>query len=257
MILHRKDFRMPNLTNKTLIITGSSRGIGRALAVDLARQGVDLILNARSKHSLDQVCLECSEHKGRVQAVAGDISRAETVAECVAQAEAMENMFGFIHVAGVLHPGPFVWELDEESFDQVMGSSVKASYLLIRHAVPALLARERGLAVFVGSGAAEITQPGIGAYCAAKSAEERLARQLAAETDKVTSCVFRPGIVDTQMQEQARQAQGGGAEQVQLVFRSWKERGELITPEQSANDLIQLLKKDHSTLHGKTFRAGE
>ena len=246
-----------DLKESTLIMTGASMGLGRALALGLAREGVNLIINARNQEALQEVTRKCSEIRGRVKAVAGDISQASTVAECVNKAEAMGNMYGFIHVAGIFHPGPFLWELDEASFDQVLDSNVKGSYQLIRHVVPPLVAQEAGLAVFVGSGAAEITQPGIGAYCAAKSAEERLAKQLAAETDKVTSFVFRPGIVDTRMQEQARQAQGGAAKQLHRVFRPWKERGELLTPEQSAAALVHVLHKGHKTLHGGIFRAEE
>ena len=248
---------MPSLADNTLILTGSSMGIGRALALGLAREGVDLVLNARSREPLQEVAQECSARNVRAEAVAGDISLARTVTACVQQAEAMGNMAGFIHCAGTLHPGAFLWELNEESFSQVMGSNVQAAFLLIRYAVPALMARKNGLAVFVGSGAADITQPGIGAYCAAKKAEEHLARQLAAETDALTCFVFRPGIVDTRMQEQARQAQGGAAKHLHQVFRPWKDRGELITPEQSASSLIQLLKEERSKLHGGIFRAGE
>ncbi len=245
------------LRGSTLIVTGASMGIGQALALGLAREGAHLVLNARSRDSLHETAQNCLEHHVRVKTVKGDISKEETVKQCVQQAEAMGGMSGFIHVAGILNPGAYLWEMDEESFNQVMDSNVKASFLLIRHTVPALLTRKNGLAVFVGSGAAEITQPGIGAYCAAKAAEELLARQLAAETDSITCFVFRPGIVDTRMQEQARQAQGGAASHLHRVFRPWKERGELLTPEQSAAGLIKILTGDCSKLHGGIFRAGE
>ena len=247
---------MTSLQNKTLIVTGASMGIGRAIALGLAREGVDLVLNARGHEALEEVGTRCTEQGIRVATVQGDISRPEIVARCAQKAEQSRNMFGFIHVAGILNPGPFIWELEPEAFNQVMDTNVKASYLLIRHIVPVILSRGQGVAVFVGSGAAERTQPGIGAYCAAKAAEEMLARQLAAETDRVTSFVFRPGIVDTRMQEQARQAGGGAADLLHRVFRPWKERGELLSPEQSAADLIGLLRKDPGQLHGRTFRAG-
>ncbi len=68
--------------------------------------------------------------------------------------------------------------------------------------------------MFVGSGAAEITQPGISAYCKAKAVQELLVKQLAAETNKIISFVFRQSIVDTRMQEQAREAKGGAAKHI-------------------------------------------
>jgi len=248
---------MSVLRGSIMFVTGASMGIGRALALGLAHEGVNLVLNARSREPLHETKQKCLEHDVLAETIAGDISRVETVKQCVEKAQEMGGLSGFIHAAGILSPGDYLWEMEEEAFNQVMYSNVKASFLLIRHAVPFIMNRENGLAVFVGSGAAEITQPGIGAYCAAKAAEEHLARQLAAETDRITCFVFRPGIVDTRMQDQARKAQGGAAGHLHRVFRPWKERGELLTPEQSASSLIRLLKGDLSKLHGGIFRAGD
>ena len=248
---------MCGLKSGTLIVTGASMGIGRALALGLAHEGVNLVLNARSREPLHETAQNCSGYHVMARTAAGDISRVETVKQCVEKGREMGGPTGFIHAAGILSPGAYLWEMQEESFNEVMDSNVKASFLLVRYAVPEIMNRQNGLAVFVGSGAAEITQPGIGAYCSAKAAEEHLARQLAAETDRITCFVFRPGIVDTRMQDQARQAQGGAAGHLHRVFRPWKERGELLTPEQSAASLIKLLKGDLSKLHGGIFRAGE
>ncbi len=248
---------MHKLKDRTLIITGASMGVGRALALGLAREGVHLVLNARSSELLEEAREECLGHGARASCAAGDIAEPGTVSRCITKARELGNIYGFIHNAGALMPGPLLWEMDEDAFSRVMDSHVKASHQLIRQIVPLLLEQNQGMAVFLGSGAAERTQPGIGAYCAAKAAEELLARQLAAETSKIISLVFRPGIVDTRMQEQARTAQGGGAEHLHRVFRPWKERGELLTPEQSAESLIRLLNQDPWSLHGKTFRAGE
>jgi len=132
-----------------------------------------------------------------------------------------------------------------------MDASVNAAHQLIRHAVPLLLWRGQGLAVFFGSGAADRPQPGIGAYCAAKAAEEHLARQLAAEAPPITTIIWRPGIVETRMQIDARKAEGGGAKQLKEVFRPWKEKGLLMPPEESANGLVEFLLGDPRKHHGK------
>ena len=247
---------MHKLKDKTLIITGASMGIGRALATAMAAEGINLVLNARSRGLLEDLASQCAEHGVRVKPVPGDITIHETVHACIDEAE-NGDFFGFIHVAGILNPGPLLWELDENSFSNISDTSIKASYLLIKHVVPELLAKGEGLAVFFGSGAAERNMPGIGAYCAVKAAEESLARQLAAETKDICSFIYRPGIVETRMQEQARHAEGGGASYLHEVFGSWKEKGELITPEQSASSLINLLNGDLKELHGGTYRAEE
>jgi len=68
---------MTSLQNKTLIVTGASMGIGRAIALGLAREGVDLILNARGPEALEEVGTRCTEQGIKVVTVQGDISRPE------------------------------------------------------------------------------------------------------------------------------------------------------------------------------------
>lgn len=245
------------LHGKTLLLTGASMGIGRALAVALAGEGVNLVINARSADLLRETRNLCGGPEkmsnGHVQDIAGDASRAKTVEAMLQAARKIGNFWGFIHAAGLLHPGPYIWELAPEDFQAVFQANLMASHQLIRCCLPELLSQGEGLAVFFGSGAAEKTQPGIAAYCAAKAAEEHLARQLAAEAPSVTTLVYRPGIVETRMQAQARESRGGAAEQLQAVFRPWKEQGQLISPEQSAAGLVRLLAVNPRRLHGKTW----
>lgn len=186
-------------------------------------------------------------------AVPGDVSQTATARSLAAEALAMGDFTGFVHCAGVLRPGPLLCEMNAAGFDEVFSSNVKGGWQMIRHCVPALRASGSGLAVFIGSAAASVTQPGIGLYCAAKAAEEHLCRQLAAEEPWLTSFVYRPGLVDTRMQDAARNAEGGGAESLRALFRPWKERGHLIMPEQSAMGLIRLLLRDWAGLSGRTF----
>ncbi len=236
---------MSSLKNKTLIVTGASSGIGRALSLLLAGDGVNLMLNARGRDSLESAARECLARGGQVEFLAGDASLEETARNLVDKAQKMENFIGFIHAAGVLAPGPFLWELSEKDYRAVFDASVMAAFQLIRAAVPVLRKQGQGLAVFFGSGAAQITQPGIAAYCAAKAAEENLMRQLAAEAPELDAFAYRPGIVETRMQVQARQAEGGASEELHRVFRSFKEQGDLVSPEESAQGLLRLLREPH------------
>ncbi|GAB7023893.1 SDR family NAD(P)-dependent oxidoreductase [Salidesulfovibrio brasiliensis] len=239
------------LKNQTIVITGASSGIGAALAKLLAARGVNMVLNARSSRRLLDVKAACKALGAEVEAVAGDASDPRVAKKLVELATKIHYFVGFIHAAGVLHPGPAVWELDDASFAEVMDASVTAAHQLIRHAVPPLLKEGGGLAVFFGSGAAEKTQPGIGSYCAAKAAEEHLARQLAVEAPDILTVIWRPGIVEGTMQRQARESEGACAEQLQSVFRPWKEQGMLITPEESALGLIEFLEDRPENYHGR------
>ncbi len=240
---------MHELQGKTLLLSGASMGIGKALALKLAREKVNLVINARSEDPLRETWEQCLDAGISAEYVTGDVSKSRTVETMVEKGQAMGNFFGFIHAAGVLHPGPYIWELDEHDFQTIFQANVYAAFLLVRLCIPVLLKQKQGLAVFFGSGAAEKTQPGIAAYCAAKAAEEHLANQLAAEAPEITTFVYRPGIVETRMQKQARESKGGAAREVQKVFRSWKEKGMLISPEESASALVDLMSSGLQRLH--------
>ena len=235
---------------KTLILTGASRGIGRALALELAQAGYDLVLNARSEGPLKEVAEEVRTLGARVEAVAGSAGQAQVAEALVQKAEGLGGFYGYIHNAGVLHPGPFLYEIAEGLFLEVLEANLIAGYQLARFAYPLLRKKGEGVVVYVGSGAAESNLPGIGAYAVAKAAEEHLARQLAAEVPEVPCFIYRPGVVETEMQRQAREAQGSAAPVLHQVFRGYKEEGLLLTPQEAAEALLRLLQRPRQ-YHGK------
>jgi NAD(P)-dependent dehydrogenase (short-subunit alcohol dehydrogenase family) len=238
------------MQGKTLIITGASRGIGRALALELAGHGVNLVLNARHQPSLAETAAECENLGVRVEQVQGNAATAEAAAAMVAQALEVGAFHGFIHAAGVLHPGPFLWELTPAQFQEVLESHVVAAYQLTRAAAPTLMKQGDGLAVFFGSHAAVSNLPGIGAYNIAKAAEEHLARQVAQEAPQIVTFVFRPGVIETRMQQQAREAQGGASDIVQRHFRDYKQKGALESPQASARRLVKYIMDNPRRHHG-------
>lgn len=235
---------------KTLILTGASRGIGRALALRLAQAGYDLVLNARSEKPLAEVAEEVRALGARAEVVAGSAGHAQVAEALVQKAEALGGFYGYIHNAGVLHPGPLVYELAESLFMEVLEANLIAGYQLARFAYPLLRPKGEGVAVYLGSGAAESNLPGIGAYAVAKAAEEHLAKQLASEVPEIACFVYRPGVVETEMQRQAREAQGSAAPVLHRVFRGYQEEGLLLTPQKAAEALVRLLQKPRQ-YHGK------
>ncbi len=244
---------MPSLRGRTLIVTGASRGIGRALTLALAERGAQLVLTARGEEALAEATREVEAKGVQVRRHAGDVAAAETARRLVELARELGRFYGFVHNAGVLHAGPLLWELPERHWNEVLGASLTGAYQLTRFALPDLIASGDGVAVYVGSGAAEYNLPGIGAYAIAKAAEEHLARQVAAEAPMVASFAYRPGVVDTGMQEQARSATGGAAEQLHEIFGGYKEKGVLINPEQAANYLVRVLEADPHRYTGTVY----
>jgi NAD(P)-dependent dehydrogenase (short-subunit alcohol dehydrogenase family) len=249
--------RVLDLRGKTLIITGASRGIGRALASELARNRVNLVLNARNEALLEEVATAAREKGVQALTVVGDAALASTARKMVKAAVGIGEFFGFIHNAGTARPGPFLYELPEAVFEDVWRANVLAGYQMARFSYPELRRRKSGLAVFFGSGAAEMNVEGIGAYCLSKAAEEHLARQLAAEAPEITCFVYRPGAVETDMQKGAREARGSGAEVLHRVFGEMRERG-LLTPETAARALVHIIQNDPRRFHGKiaTYKDG-
>ena len=149
-------------------------------------------------------------------------------------------------------------ELPEAMFEDVWRSNVLAGYQIARFSYPELRRSKGSLAVFFGSGAAEMNVEGIGAYCLSKAAEEHLAKQLAAEVPEITCFVYRPPAVETEMQKGGREAKGSGAKVLHRVFGELKERGALLTPETAARALVQILQRDPRRFHGKiaTYKDG-
>ncbi len=249
---------MSEISGKTLIVTGASGGIGRVLALVLAGEEVGLVLNARSPAALERVAQECMKSGARVDFLAGSAARREVADGLVEKAIKIGNLYGFIQAAGALYPGPVVRDLSEAQFGEIFDASVTASFQMARAAFPHLIEAGAGIAVFFGSGAAERVVPGIGAYCAAKAAEEHLARHLAAEAPEITTLVFRPGVVNTPMVQGVFHARGRAAKGLREQFSVYERNGEILAPEVPARALVSILKNNPRRFHGKiaTWRDG-
>lgn len=239
------------LKGQTIIVTGASRGLGEALALELAKAGTSLVIGARSQAALDFVRQQVCDLGVQCASVAGNVAQSNVAEALVGAALKLGNFAGFIHNAGALNAGPLAYELIEAKYDEIMDSNVKGGYQLARFAYPHLVRQPGSIAVFLGSGVAEHNIAGMGVYAIAKAAEEHLSRQLAVEAPGVTCFTYRPGIVETEMQKQLREAQGGGSETLRTLFRGYKSQGRLLTPEQSARSLVRILQGDPGKFHGK------
>ena len=247
------------LDQSTWILTGASRGIGEAIAHALWARGARLVLNGRRAQPLEAACRRLSPDPAptRLRWVAGDVGLAETCGALAAAAGALGGADGVIHNAGVAAPGPTLWELSQDQLDAVLSANLGGALQLVRAIVPTMRRRGHGVLIFVGSGAAERNLAGLGAYCIAKAAEEHLARQLALEAPELSSFVWRPGVVDTRMQAEAREAQGGAADSVRSRFRGLLEDGLLVSPQVAAADLMERLCAAPRALTGRTISLGD
>lgn len=201
------------LAGKTALVTGSSRGIGRAIALELARCGARVVVNYRTgaEHAAE-VCAAIAALGGQALAVAADVSQAADVERLFTQAE---SAFGAVEVlvnnAGVTRDN-LLPRLGETDWDLVLDTNLKSAYLCSRAALRGMLRARWGRVVNISSVIALGGNAGQANYAAAKAGLVALTRTLAREVGSrgITVNAVAPGFVETEMTarltEQARKA---------------------------------------------------
>lgn len=194
-----------DLEERVTMISGGSRGLGRALARRFADEGAAVSLCARSPDALRQTAAGIRESGGRCLAVPADVSCAEEVDRWFA---ATLDEFGRVDVvvnnASVLGSLVPVEEYPPEEWRRVLDVNLTGCFLVARRAV-APLRETRGSLIHVSSGVGDHGRPGWGAYCVSKNGLEALAEIMAGEleADGVRSNVVDPGAMRTEMRAAA------------------------------------------------------
>ncbi|HEY9055149.1 MAG TPA: SDR family oxidoreductase [Rectinemataceae bacterium] len=169
------------LEDKVVVVTGASRGLGRGLALDLARRGARIAAAARSMDELESLSGEIRDEGGRCQHFHVDLRSVESIDACFS---AILASFGRIDVlvnnAGMGSPKP-AEEILESDWDWMMDLNLKGSFFCCRAAGRAMLARGKGRIVNISSQASVVAIPGESVYCASKGGLNMLTKALAAE----------------------------------------------------------------------------
>ncbi|MFD0420087.1 SDR family NAD(P)-dependent oxidoreductase [Streptomyces sp. NPDC127108] len=184
------------------IITGASKGLGRALAAALAGRGWDLVVDARTRAALDDAVRDLAGHGGRVHAVAGDVTDAGHRAELVARARALGGLDLLVNNASALGAEPLV-RLDElalEGLRRALETNVVAALGLVQESLPLLRASRAGGAVInVSSDAGTEAYETWGGYGASKAALDQLSAVLGAEERGLRVWAVDPGDMSTDL----------------------------------------------------------
>lgn len=187
--------------SKVILVTGGSRGIGRALALSLATHGHRIAITGRNSSSLEAMRKLLSENN---LAIASDVSDESAVEATVEQ---VLGHFGHIDVlinnAGTAGPGGPTWTTPSQDWWHVLETNVKGPLLYMNSVVPRMMERNRGTIINIGSYAALRPTPGNSAYASSKAALARITDSLAAEVSEHNVQVFclSPGLVRTDMTE--------------------------------------------------------
>jgi len=186
------------------IVTGASQGLGRALAAELARDGWDLVVDARHQEALESAAARMAGHGGRVVAIAGDVADAAHREALVAAALELGGVDLLVNNASTLGPTPMpaLAEYPLEELAAVYRTNVLAPLALVQRALPALVAA-KGTVVNVTSDAAVEGYEGWGGYGSSKAALEQVSNVLAAEHPDLRVYRFDPGDMRTQMHQDA------------------------------------------------------
>jgi NAD(P)-dependent dehydrogenase (short-subunit alcohol dehydrogenase family) len=235
-----------SLDGEVALITGSGRGIGRAIAEAYAAAGASVTLLARSKDQLDVVSERIAKSGGRALAVAGDVSRAADVQHAVAETE---SRFGPVSVlvsnAGITGPFAPIWDADPDEWWRTQEVHIHGAFLCTRAVFRGMVARGGGRIIVISSRAAERGGANLSAYQMAKAAQLRFVEALGAEgaDSKIRAFAVHPGFVDTQFADEPLQR--ADAQKYAPLFverlRAMKQDPSLGTPISLVADLCVFL----------------
>jgi NAD(P)-dependent dehydrogenase (short-subunit alcohol dehydrogenase family) len=191
-----------DLTGKVAIVTGSSRGIGRAIAEGLAHHGAKVVISSRKQDACDEVAKAINDEHGdgRAIAIAASISDKEALQHLVDEAKARLGRIDILVCNAASNPyyGPMAG-ISDEQFRKILDNNVLANHWLVQMAAPDMLERGEGSIIIVSSVGGLTSSTVIGAYNISKAADLQLVRNLAAEFGPkgVRVNAIAPGLVRT------------------------------------------------------------
>ncbi|HEY8641414.1 MAG TPA: SDR family oxidoreductase [Candidatus Dormibacteraeota bacterium] len=190
------DFR---LDGKVAVVTGASRGIGAAIARELARVGASVVVAARGKDALQEVAESLD---GRGLAVHTDVSRLEDLDRLAAAAvERFGGIDVLVNNAGVAPPAKQIYKVDPEEWQQTMDINVRAAWYLSKVCHPHMKQRGGGAVVNIASTSGLHHDIGLGIYSISKAAVVMLTTVCAKEwaRDHIRVNALAPGIIRTEL----------------------------------------------------------
>ncbi len=235
------------LTGRVILITGASDGIGRALALEAARVGAQVILHGRNAGKLEKVYDEIEALDGslRPSIAVMDLATADGNAY-LSLAESLESEFGrldgLVNNAGILGPRQPIEQYEAAEWQKVLHVNLTAAFAITQVLLPLLKIAEQPSIIFTSSGVGRVGKAYWGAYSVSKFGTEALSQILAAEhshTELRVNCI-NPGPTRTDMRLQAYPAE---------------DRDKLKTPEQVLRPYLYLLGPDSRGVSGQSLDA--
>ena len=252
---HQK--KLKKLQGQVAIVTGGSRGIGKAVAEQLAELGATVVVTARSEEQVQRVAAELQAQGAEAIGIATDVADPQQVESLLAQIQAQ---FGRIDIlvnnAGIIWPVDEVVDCDPNAWIYNIQVNLFGPFFLTRGVLPTMIAQGYGRIVNVSSGAALNPIVGASAYSTAKAGIDSFTRAVAQELNDtgVTITSYHPGMVDTDMQVDLRSVDTQGAAFDLGRFHTAYEQKQLRSAETVARGVTWLAGPWSHEHSGKVFR---
>ncbi len=195
---------MFDLTGKVALVTGGSRGIGRAAALALAKQGAHVVVNYVNREAAAREVAEAIEQAGGKAEIAQfDVGAGEPAEKAIADiAKRLGRLDVLVASAGIAIDG-LLLRLKDEDFDRILNVNVKGSVASARAALKVMMRAKSGRIIFLSSVVGEMGNAGQTAYAASKAAILGVTKSLAREfsSRSITVNAITPGFIDTDMTE--------------------------------------------------------
>lgn len=192
---------------KVVLITGVTRGLGRAMAGEFARLGHTVLGCGRSTKEIEKLRKSLGQPHDFYPVDVADDEAVKSWASVVLASHGPPDLL--LNNAGIINANARLWEIAAREFDAVVDVNLKGVANVIRHFVPEMVKRKRGVIVNFSSGWGRATDAEVAPYCATKWAIEGLTQSLAQELPSGMAAVpLNPGIIDTDM---LRSCFGGSA----------------------------------------------
>ena len=223
-----------NLTGQTALVTGGSKGIGKAICFALAREGANVVIAARDESKIRETMEELKERSGKALAIQADVRYKEDVKNLISK---IIKEFGRLDIlvnnAGVAYRKRLE-ETTLKEYDEIMDTNLKGVYLCTKYAIPYIRNSNNGKIVNISSGAGLHGIPELSIYCASKFGVIGITQSIASELEgKIKVYVICPGGVDTDM------------------YRSLFGHKPQLKPEHIAKKVLELVSPDSKVTSGK------
>ncbi|XP_022929928.1 NADPH-dependent pterin aldehyde reductase-like isoform X1 [Cucurbita moschata] len=194
--------RQGSNASRKVLITGVSKGLGRALALELATRGHTIIGCSRDQTKLDSLQEQLSKsspiHHFLFPLDVRSNKNVEEFAQIIGKQKLVPDII--VNNAGLAHEQVKIWELDAQDFDNVIDTNIKGIANVLRHFLPLMMATKQGIVVNISSSAGRDTHENFSAYCSSKWAIEGLSKCVAKGVAEGMAVVaLDPGFICTDM----------------------------------------------------------